>query len=82
MARRETTTVVARLKPFRPRKWGESAKECLSRVERRLEQIQFELSNWITVPTQYGIVLTHKLEDEEQLMLRVKAILLEEINGY
>lgn len=74
-------TITARLKPFRPRKWGESASDCLTRVEKRLQQIQFELNNWITVPTQYGILTTHKLEDEKQLMLKVKALLLGELEG-
>ena len=75
------TTVVPRLKPFRPRKWGESASDCLARVEKRLQQIQFELNNWITVPTTYGIQITHKLEDDKLLMLKVKALLLGEIRG-
>lgn len=75
------TTIVPHLKPFRPRKWGESASDCLARAEKRLQQIQFELNNWITVPTNYGIQITHRLEDEKQLMLKVKALLLEEIGG-
>ena len=72
-------TLVPRLKAFRPRKWGESAEQCLARVETRLRQIQFELGNWITVPTIYGIITTHKLEDDKQLMLKVRGLLLEEI---
>ena len=75
------TTIVPHLKPFRPRKWGESAEDCLARVEKRLQQIQFELDNWITVPTTYGIQITHKLEVDKQLFLKVKALLLEEIRG-
>ncbi len=72
-------TIVPHLKAFRPRKWGESAVDCLARVEKNLQQIQFELNNWITVPTTYGIQITQKLEDEKQLMLKVKALLLEEM---
>ena len=67
------------LKPFRQRKWGESASDCLIRVEKRLAQIQFLLNNWITVPTNNGIMITHKYENEKQLFLKVKALLLEEI---
>ena len=75
------TRIVPYLKPFRRRKWGESASACLDRVDKRLKQIQFELNNWITVPTTYGVVITHRLEDEKELMLKVKALLLEEISS-
>ena len=72
-------TIVSHLKAFRPRKWGESAVDCLARVEKNLQQVQFELNNWITVPTNYGVMITHNLEDRKQLMLKVKALLLGEV---
>ena len=31
------------------------------------------------VPTNYGIIITHKLEDEKELMLKVKDLLKVEI---
>jgi len=75
-------TLIRLLKPFRPRSVrNESAEETLARVQKRLQQIQHELDNWITMPTTYGITRTHKLEDEKQLFLRVKALLNEEIEG-
>lgn len=74
-----SVSVVPRLKPFRGRKWGETTEQMLVRTEKRLQQVQFELSNWITVPTNYGIGITHSLEDEKDLMLKIKALLLEEI---
>ena len=74
-------TIVPHLKPFRGRSRGESASDCLVRVEKRLQQIQFELEHWITMPTTYGILITHQLEDQKELMLKVKALLLEERNG-
>ena len=76
------TQIVIGLKPFRPRSIrNESAEKTLARAEVRLKQIQFELDNWITVPTTYGILTTHRLEDEKELMLKVKVLLLEEINS-
>jgi len=69
-------TVVPQLRLFRPRKWGEKDEDFLKRVDKRLQQIQFELDNWITVPTTYGILITHKLEDEKQLFLKVKDLVL------
>ena len=71
--------IIRPLRLFRPWKWGESAEEYLARIEKRLNQIQFELDNWITVPTTYGIIMTHNLEDEKQIFLEVKAHLLKEI---
>ena len=74
------TTIVPSLKPFRPRSVrNESAEKTLIRVEKRLNQVQVEISNWITVPTKYGILITHNLEAEKVLMLKVKNLLVEEI---
>ena len=82
MAYTNQQTIIPCLKPFRPRSVrNESAEKTLTRVEVRLEQIQFELNNWITVPTDYGVLVTHRLEDKKQLMLRMKALLLEELRG-
>ena len=73
------TIALMHLKLFRPRRLGESAEDYLARVEKRLQKIQFELENWITVPTTYGIQITHELEDDQQLFLKVKALLLKEM---
>lgn len=77
----EKIPVVPGLRLFRPRKQNETAEQMLVRVAHRLQAIQIELDNWITMPTRYGILVSHKLEDEKQLMLKVKALLLEEIKN-
>jgi len=69
------------LKPFMPRKWGQSAQDYLVYVEKRLQQIQLQLDNWITMPTTLGKLTTHQLEDEKQLALKVKALLQKEIEN-
>ena len=66
-------------KPFRPRRQNESAAKMLPRVEKRLKQIQVEISNWITMPANYGIEMTHRLEEEKQIFPAVKDLLLKEI---
>lgn len=43
----------------------------LSRVQKRLKQVQAELDVWITNPTKEGILTTHMLEDEKQLILKI-----------
>jgi len=67
-------------KPFRPRRQNESAAKMLPRVEKRLELIQVELDNWITMPTNYGVEVTHILEEEKRIFSAVKDLLLKEIN--
>lgn len=59
---------------------SKSAEQVLVRVDERLRQVQFELSNWITMPTAYGIIRTHRLEDEKCLMLEIRALPLTEID--
>lgn len=60
------------------KKWEETPHEALARLDKRLQQVQFELDNWITVPTVFGIRVAQKLEDNKQLLLAIKAELLKE----
>ena len=39
-----------------------------------------ELDNWITMPTNYGVEVTHILEEEKRIFSAVKDLLLKEIN--
>lgn len=61
------------------RKYEENPYEALARLDKKLQRLQFELSNWITVPTIFGISVTHKLEDNKKLLLAIRDELLKEI---
>ena len=63
------------------RKRDETPFEALERLDKKLARLQFELSNWITVPTVYGIRVTHKLEDNKKLLLAIRKELLAEIDA-
>ena len=60
------------------RKQKENPSVALIRLDKILQQVQFDLSNWITVPTIFGIQITHKLEKNKQHLLLIKEILLRE----
>ena len=68
--KRDTTIGLARLGKLR-RKQRESKEEYLARVKKRQRQVQFELATWITNPTKEGILTTHNLEDEKELILKI-----------
>ena len=61
---------VAKLGKLR-RKQRESKEEYLARVKKRQRQVQFELATWITNPTKEGILITHSLEEEKELILKI-----------
>ena len=65
-----TTISLARLGKLR-RKQRESKEEYLARVKKRQQQVQFELATWITNPTKEGILTTHSLEEEKELILKI-----------
>ena len=65
-----TTISLARLGKLR-RKQRESKEEYLARVKKRQQQVQFELATWITNPTKEGILITHSLEEEKELILKI-----------
>ena len=72
-------TVGPKLK-LRPliRKQNESKEVYLARVNKRLGEVQNELNVWITNPTREGVLITHRLEDEKQLILKIIALVMPE----
>jgi len=66
--------VLARLR----RKNWDSKETYLKRVKKRLGQAQNELALWICNPTIEGIRVTHDLEDEKELILRIISVLEQE----
>jgi len=65
-----TTVPIMRLGKLRRKDW-ESKEKYLTRVKKRLAQVQSEIGVWITNPTKEGILTTHGLEDEKQLILKI-----------
>jgi len=59
--------VLARLR----RKDWDSKETYLRRVKKRLGQIEKELAIWICYPTIEGVRVTHELEDEKGLILKI-----------
>ena len=59
--------VLARLR----RKDWDSKEAYLKRVKKRLGQVENELAIWITNPTREGIRVTHDLEDEKELIVKI-----------
>ena len=53
------------------RKDWDSKETYLKRVKKRLGQAQNELALWICNPTIEGIRVTHELEDEKGLILKI-----------
>ena len=50
----------------------------LKRVKKRLGQVENELAIWITSPIIEGIRVTHDLEEEKELILRIMSVLEQE----
>ena len=53
------------------RKNWDSKETYLKRVKKRLGQVEKELAIWITNPIIEGIRVTHDLEDEKELILKI-----------
>lgn len=73
-----TTIPISRLGRLRRKDW-DSKEKYLARVKKRLGQVQSELDIWITNPTREGILITHRLEDEKQLILKIMELVGREV---
>ena len=73
------TIPIMRLGKLRRKDW-ESKEKYLTRVNKRLAQVQSEIGVWITNPTKEGILTTHRLEDEKQLILKIIKLVEGEVN--
>jgi len=73
-----TTISISRLGRLRRKDW-DSKEKYLARVKKRLGQVQSELDIWITNPTREGILITHRLEDEKQLILKIMELVGREV---
>ena len=60
------------------RKNWDSKETYLKRVKKRLGQVENELALWICNPTIEGVRVTHELEDEKGLILRIIQLVEEE----
>ena len=68
-----TTIPQVRLAPLRRKDW-DTKEAYLARVAKRLKQVQHDLDIWICNPTKEGILTTHRLEDEKNLILNILAL--------
>ena len=75
-----TTIPIMRLGKLRRKDW-ESKERYLTRVNKRLAQVQSEIGVWITNPTKEGILTTHGLEDEKQLILNILELVGREVQN-
>jgi len=75
-----TTIPIMRLGKLRRKDW-ESKEKYLTRVNKRLAQVQSEIGVWITNPTKEGILTTHGLEDEKQLILNILELVGREVQN-
>ena len=75
-----TTVPIMRLGKLRRKDW-ESKEKYLTRVNKRLAQVQSEIGVWITNPTKEGILTTHGLEDEKQLILNILELVGREVQN-
>jgi len=66
----ETNISKMRLAKTRRKDW-DTKEKYLARVKRRLVLVQKEISVWITNPTKEGILFTHELEEEKELILKI-----------
>ena len=72
-----TTIPISRLGRLRRKDW-DSKETYLRRVKKRLGQVENELAIWITSPIIEGIRVTHDLENEKELILRIISVLEQE----
>lgn len=68
-----------RLAKLRRKDW-DTREKYLARLNRRLRQVQYELDIWICNPTKEGVLTTHRLEEEKQLILKILKLVEEEEN--
>lgn len=62
------------------RKRDENPHEAIERLDKKLEQVQFNIREWICSPTRFAITQTHKFEENKQFLLEIRRLLLSEIN--
>lgn len=62
------------------RRRDENPYEAIERVDKKLEQVQFNIGEWICSPTRFAISQTHKFEGNKQFLLEIRRLLLSEIN--
>jgi len=62
------------------RKRDENPYEAIERLDKKLEQVQFNIREWICSPTRFAISQTHKFEENKQFLLKIRELLLLEID--
>ena len=68
----------AKFRMFR-RKREETPYEAIARLDRRMAKVKEDLQYWITLPTRWAILVTHKLEHNVQHLEAQRKYLVDEI---